>query len=239
MRRAVLAVVAIALSGSAQPVAADAAKARKLNTQGMAAYKRQHYEEALAKFDQAIAEDATMVLAHYNAASMASLITDNPRVIKELEWLASSTDPAAAKALATGKTDRDLLYASMHPRVRALLGLPPLDQMDLATLVTERGGVWGIDGSACGGEAITITFRKGGKFSMRQEFACDETDAVSTENGTWAVKGGVLTLTSKKVFAGGAPAALETCSRGDDGSWCLALGGDVGDSAHRGEGTMD
>lgn len=231
-------VVALCVMTWSSLVAADAAKAKQLNTEGMKLYGKKDYPAALASFTKAIAEDPTFVLAHYNAASMASLAGDFPRVVKELEWLTASKDASAAKALAQGKTDRDLDRASMHPRVRELVGLPPLDKVDLGELLTERGGLWGADASACAGLAVNAVFKKGGKVSIQSEFACDATDANQSETGTWVVKGGKLVVKSKLIFPDGISGELAKCPADEGGIWCLAIDGNGFNAMHRGPGTM-
>jgi hypothetical protein len=227
--------VALLLLSSAI-AAADAGKARQLNTEGMKLYGKTNYRAALEAFDKAIAADPTFVLAHYNAASMASILGNTARVIDELKWLVASKDPVAVKALVQAKTDRDLDRASMHPRVRELIGLPGFDKIDLAEMLTERDGVWGFDTEFCAGEAVTLTFKKGGKVAVASEFACDATETTTADAGTWTVSGGKLVITTKTVFAGGKPGAIASCDEPSDGSACLVIAGDQVGSFHRGHG---
>ena len=232
--------MAICVAGWSALAVADGAKAKQLNNEGMRRYGKQDYRGALAAFDKALVEDPAFVLAHYNAASMASLLGDNARTLKELEWLVASKDAAAAKALAQARTDRDLDRASMHPRVRALVGLPTFDKIDLPELLTERGGIWGTDSSFCAGPAFTLLFKKGGAVAIKSEFACDATDAKDAETGTWAVVQGKLVITSKRAFTGGKAGAIATCDGGGaDGSACLVIAGDQAGSFHRGPGSLE
>ena len=196
--------MAIALLGLTGTAGADAKKAKQLNVQGMKKYAKKDYSGAAELFQKAIAEDATFAYAHYNLASMASLTSDFPLAIRELEWCTKSTDPVAVKLMAKARTDKDLELALMHPRVRELVGVPALDKMTIDQVILERTGVWGEGASACAGASSTITFQKGGKFTAKAVFACNEAYELVKTSGTWSVKDGVLNLVPKKnkVFEG-------------------------------------
>ena len=195
--RAVIIVVGV-LVGLIGTAGADKKKAVQLNTQGMKKYAKKDYSGAAELFEQAIKEDETLAYAHYNLASMASLNGDFPITIRELEWCSKSTDPVAAKLLAKAKTDKDLENALMHPRVRELAGVPALDTLTIDQVLLERTGVWGSEASACGGATIAITFKKGGKFTAKSVWACNESYDKKTATGTWSVKDKVITLAPKK-----------------------------------------
>ena len=231
-RIAFLAVIAAA--GAAR---ADVAKAKKLNTQGMQKYAHHDYEEALALFRQAIAEDPGSVKAHYNAASVLSLMGKVVEAGAELDVLAASKDPAAAAALAKGRTDPDLDRASTEAHVREVLGLPALDTMTIEQILVERAGRWGADGDACGGLAVTITFKKHGALAFHGEFACDDTDAFIDHKGTWSVSGKTVTLHGEKTFDG-ATLTIGPCQDTPTAS-CVQIDDGFGaNELFRGEGAM-
>ncbi|MEJ7603048.1 MAG: hypothetical protein WKG01_34495 [Kofleriaceae bacterium] len=191
MRAWVIVVVLVVMGRSAGVAEADAKQALKLNTQGMQKYAKKKYSDAADLFKQAIAADATLAYAHYNLASMASLTEDFPLVITELEWCKKSADPVAAKLMAKAKADKDLERALMHPRVRELVGLPALDTMSLDAVLLERTGIWGDGPDACGPDNITVTFKKGGKFSVVGFWACNDGNSKKFDAGTWLVKDGI------------------------------------------------
>ncbi|HEY5934150.1 MAG TPA: hypothetical protein VIU61_05940, partial [Kofleriaceae bacterium] len=195
--RAVIIVVGV-LVGLLGTASADRKKAMQLNAQGMKLYQKKAYGSALELFEKAIKEDETLAYAHYNLASMASLTSDFEIAIRELEWCKKSTDPVAAKLLAKAKTDKDLENALMHPRVRELAGVPALDTLTIDQVLLERSGVWGSEASACGAATIAITFKKGGKFTAKSVWACNESYDKTTATGTWSVKDKVVTLVPKK-----------------------------------------
>jgi hypothetical protein len=234
-RIACCSLAALGLAGVAR---ADVAKAKQLNTQGMQKYAKQDYEGALALFRAAIAEDPSSVKAHYNAASVLSLMGKAVEAGKELDVLAASTDPAAAKALAKGKTDPDLERASTEAHVREVLGLPAIATMSLDAVLLERAGRWGADAEACAGDVVTITFKKNGTLAYRGEFACDETDNVEDHKGTWKVSGKTVTLKGDKLFDG-ATITIAPCEDAPTAACLQVDGGDVGANAlSRGEGRM-
>jgi hypothetical protein len=232
-----IALVAAAVAGLAGAARADVAKAKKLNTQGMQKYAKRDYDGALALFRAAIAEDPGSVKAHYNAASVLSLMGKAVEAGKELDALAALTDPDAAKALVKGRTDPDLDRASTEEHVRQVLGLPALDTMSIEALLVERAGKWGADGGACGGLAVTITFKKNGTLAFRGEFACDETDNVEDHKGTWKVSGKTVTLHGDKVFDG-ATLTIAPCED-EKTAACLQIDDGFGaNELFRGEGHM-
>jgi hypothetical protein len=196
-----IALVSVALAALAGAARADVAKAKKLNTQGMQAYGQHRYSAALDLFRAAIAEDPTSVKAHYNAASVLSLMGQVVEAGKELDVLAASKDPAAAKALVKARTDPDLDRASTEAHVREVLGLPAIDTMKIDALLLERAGKWGEDSGACG-EAILLTFKKNGTFAYHTEFACDDVDHVEDLAGTWKVAKDTVVLKGDKAFDG-------------------------------------
>jgi tetratricopeptide (TPR) repeat protein len=220
-RSTFLALVAVGVLGGAAVAHADAAKAKKLNAQGMQKYAKKHYDEALALFRAAIEADPGNVLAHYNAASVLSLSREPVEAGKELDALAASSDPAAAKALAKGKTDPDLERASTEAHVREVLGLPALATMAVDAILLERAGAWGVDGSACAQAALTITFKKNGVFTLRSEDGCDDQYDDTKHKGTWKVSGKDVTLTTD-VFKGGATGTFGPCER-EKTAWCLQV----------------
>jgi len=196
MRAVIAVVVVLGLTGVA---GADAKKAMQLNAQGMKKYAKKDYFGAAELFEKAIKEDETLAYAHYNLASMASLNRDYPIVIRELEWCKKSTDPVAAKLFAKAKTDKDLENALMHPRVRELVAVTPLDKLTIDQVILERSGVWGQGPIACGPASATITFQKAGKFTVKAEAACnDEPIQKLKTSGTWSVKDGDLVLVPQK-----------------------------------------
>lgn len=202
------------LVGLAGTAGADKKTAMQLNVQGMKKYAKKDYSGAAELFEKAIKEDETLAYAHYNLASMASLNGDFDITIRELEWCQKSTDPIAAKLLAKGKTDKDLVDALRHPRVRELVGLPAFDKMTIDQIVLESAGVWGNEPTYCAGATLAITFKKGGKFAAKAVWGCNESYEKTSEAGTWAVKDGNLVLTPKKkskIFDGQPAATLEAC----------------------------
>src|SRR5437588_5190723 len=107
--------ISLCLVLAAAAAHADPAQGKKLNAQGMQRVAHQDWAGALELFRKAIAADPDAVLAHYNAASMESRLGKIDLAAQDLAWLAASTDPAAARALAHGVTDPDLERASMDP----------------------------------------------------------------------------------------------------------------------------
>jgi hypothetical protein len=214
---------------------ADPAQGKKLNAQGMGKVAHQDWSGALELFEKAIAADPDNVLAHYNAASMESRLGQIDDAAADLAWLASSADPAAARALAHGKTDPDLDRASLDPRVRTAIGAPALASMSPDAIVAERSGAWGEDGSACAGPGLTLTFKKGGVLTVRTQWGCDATDVDTTEVGTWKPKGTGVVLTTKKFFKGGAVATIGPCDQDKPAASCLLVtdGDDGNDHAFR------
>jgi hypothetical protein len=193
---------------------ADAAQGKKLNAQGMQRVGKKDWSGALALFKQAIAADPGSVLAHYNAASMESRLGEIDDAAADLAWLAASTDPAAARALAKGKTDPDLERASLDARVRTAIGVPALASMSADAIVLERSGAWSEDGSACAAPGVTLTFKKGGRLTVESHWGCDATDQETKEAGTWKAKDGGLVLTSRTIFKGGSAATFGPCDEG-------------------------
>jgi hypothetical protein len=202
---------------------ADVAEGKKLNVEGMKLVKKQDWFGALQLFKKAIDADPDAVFPHYNAASMESRLDEHDDLLKELAWLAASKDPAAAKALVKAKTDPDLERASMDPRVRKAIGLPELASMTGDAIALERSGVWGENGSACGGQALTLKFKKGGKLTVHTEAGCDDNYDKSDEPGTWKANGNGVTLTSKTVFKGGAEATIGPCEEQRPAAQCLVV----------------
>ena len=215
--RALIIVVGV-LVGLAGTAGADKKKALQFNAQGMKMYQKKLYGSALELFEKAIAEDETLAYAHYNLASMASLTSDFPIVIRELEWCSKSTDPVAAKLMAKAKADKDLEIALMHPRVRELAGAPALDKMTLDQVLLERSGIWGNENDACGPGTIAVTFKKGGKFAAKHVWACNDASDKKTATGTWSVKNGVLELVSKKskIFGDKVTGTIGACDDRDE-----------------------
>jgi hypothetical protein len=202
---------------------AEAQGAKKLNAEGMNLYAKRRYDDALDRFQKAVAADPGFVLAHYNAASMASLLGKNNLVVKELEWLAASSDPVAKKSLAHARADKDLERASMHPRVRRLIGLPPIETTPPSDLLVERSGVWGSDGSYCGGDAYTFTFKKDGTLRVATQWACNDSEDEQEDGGTWSIVGGKVVLKSKKLLEKDTePATFGPCDDKDaEPGFCL------------------
>ena len=231
--RSGLVILCVAL---AAPARADTAAAKKLNVQGMKKYAKKDYGGALELFKRAINEDSTFVLAHYNAASMMSLTGDVAGLIEELEWLRSSPDPAAAKALAKAPTDRDLEPASMNVKVRALIGVPAIDTMDPGAVLLERSGVWGEDGSACAMGDLNVTFKKGGTFTAESEWGCDENDNVTRDKGTWKVVDGHLRIIGTKKLFETEDARFAPCDDDKSDELCLVLSGADGNEHHLARG---
>ncbi len=201
---------------------ADPAQSKNLNAQGMQRVAKRDWSGALELFKKAIAADPDSVLAHYNAASMESRLGRIDDAAADLAWLAAAKDPAAARALAHGKSDPDLERASLDPRVRAALGWPALESMTGDALVLERSGVWSADGSACGAPGLTLTFTKGGGLAVEIHWGCDANESDTTEKGTWAPKGKGVTLTSRTLFKGGAAATFGPCAERKP-TWCLLV----------------
>jgi hypothetical protein len=113
MRASLLVVAAVMC---AAPVAgADPARAKAANTRGYALHKQKkykEYKEAAAEYRAAIAEDPSYLLAHYNLACVASLLSDLDTALHQLAWVAdrAAWDPAARSAVAKARTDRDLAW---------------------------------------------------------------------------------------------------------------------------------
>lgn len=217
MRLAIL--VCLSLAATAR---ADVAAGKKLNVQGMQKVGKKDWSGALALFKQAIAADPDAVLARYNAASMESRLDKLDDCVADLTWLAKSSDPAAAKALAHGKSDADLERASMDPRVRALIGVPELGAMTGDAIALERSGVWGEDGSACAAPGFTLTFKKGGALVAQSDWGCDASEDHVNEPGTWKAKGASVIVTSKTLFKN-ATATFGPCDADKPGTWCLLV----------------
>jgi hypothetical protein len=231
--RAVIIIVGV-LVGLVGTAGADKKKAMQLNAQGMKQYQKKNYGSAQELFEKAIVEDETLAYAHYNLASMASLTGDFPITIRELEWCAKSTDPVAAKLFAKAKTDKDLENALMHPKVRELVGVPALDKMTIDQVLLERSGIWGNEASACGNATIAFTFKKGGKFSVKTVWACNESYDKKTATGTWSVKDGVLNIVPKgtKLFGKLVTGTIGPCDDRDEKyGKCLLL--EDGDDSHQ------
>ena len=217
MRAAIL--VCLSLAASAH---ADVAEGKKLNVAGMKKVNKQDWSGALELFKKAIAADPGAVLAHYNAASMESRLDKIDDCLADLAWLAKSSDPAAAKALAHGKNDPDLERASMDPRVRAIIGVPELASMTGDAIALERSGVWGEDGSACGAPGYTLTFKKGGALIAKSDWGCNDGEEHVDEPGTWKAKGASVIVTSKTLFKN-ATATFGPCDADKPGTWCLLV----------------
>jgi hypothetical protein len=222
MHKTIVGAMVLAAFVLARDAGADPKKAKALNVKGMKKYKKKDYWAAKELFAQAVAEDPAYVTAHYNLASMAGLIGELELATKELEWLKASTDPEAAKKLAKAKKDPDLYPLTTAPSIRALLGLPALDTLPVADALLENGGVWGSNGSWCGGEGTTLTFKKGGKLAIQQEWGCNEDHDAPKETGTWKIVDGALVVASKKMLAGAKPAAWQPCT-GDEKLLCLVI----------------
>ena len=201
---------------------ADVAAGKKLNVQGMQKVGKKDWSGALELFKKAIAADPDAVLAHYNAASMESRLAKLDDCVADLTWLAKSSDPAAAKALAHGKSDPDLERASMDPRVRTIIGVPELGSMTGDAIALERSGVWGEDGSACGAPGFTLTFKKGGALIAQSDWGCNDGEDHVNEPGTWKAKGASVIVTSKTLFKN-ATATFGPCDAEKPGALCLLV----------------
>lgn len=181
----------------ATPAGATPAKAKQLNAEGMKEYKNKRYDEARGRFERAVAEDETMVVAHYNLASMAALLHDPDTVVDELGWLKASSDPAAAAKLVKGKTDPDLTPVSTHPKVRELLGLPAFDTLSPEAKLLERGGAWSGTDMGCASAWLEIKLAKGGKHVSR--YYCHDFGETTRSTGTWSVDAKGLHLVDRGI----------------------------------------
>jgi hypothetical protein len=186
-----------------EPPAANHARARARNIAGLAAMREGKWQAAIDAFGDAIGLDESFVIPHYNLASAASINGDVATVRRELRWLHASHAGAARRALAHGKTDPDLDFASIDPEVRTLLGEPPLPAA-AADLVTERDGVWSSDGVTCKRPSTILTFAKGGTLMATLLSECKGKRTTRALAGHWSAgkKPGTLDLQLAKATPG-------------------------------------
>lgn len=220
MKRIIVGVIVLgALAMTAARADADAKEARKLNAKGMKLYKKKKFEQAQAVFVKAIAADATMVIPHYNLASVAAINFDTEVVIEQLTWLKGSSDPAAAKRLVKARSDPDFRHAAGHPKVREMIGLPALDAMS-ADRVLEYGGVWSGTDVGCSAAWYEYRFAKDGTYNGRSY--CGDDGVVRKSKGKWSIAGDKLHVAGKNAAV---EYAWQPCGSltGDDsdGSSCL------------------
>lgn len=151
MRRAIAIALCVARAAHAEP-------AKDANLRGMRALLARDYTAAAAAFHDAVTADPTFLVAHYNLASVSSIVGDLATVRTELELLRGSKDPAAAKMLAKARDgDPDFDFASTDPYVRAALGLPVYPS-DANARLFERNAIWSTEGEGCDAPAATLKF---------------------------------------------------------------------------------
>lgn len=181
MRGSLVVVVAIVGAGSVS-AGADPARAKAANARGYGLHKQKKYKDAAAEYRTAIAEDPSLVLAHYNLACVASLTKDLETALRELAWVAdrASWDAAARPASAKARTDRDLQWvrdADVQGTLLTGTDLPDEGALDLvgspmpelagkpttdARLVKAIGATPGKHDERCSSEAFSAPLDPGG-----------------------------------------------------------------------------
>ncbi len=193
---------------------ADRAAATKLNVAGMKEYNKDRWDEARARFIEAIAADADFVLPHYNLGSVLSIMGEWKAAMDEITWLGASSDPEAKKKLTKALKDADFDRISTLPAFRAAIGAPAWDTLDAAARLAERNGTWFAEGSACGRPWVSMTV-KGSKVTLQTFDACDADQSKTTDTGTAKLAGGTLTITWKKnkkgAVSGKSAVSFEPC----------------------------
>jgi len=193
---------------------ADRAAATKLNVAGMKEYNKGHWDEAQARFTEAIAADADFVLPHYNLGSVLSILGEWKAALAEITWLVASPDPEARKKLTKALKDADFDRTSTLPVFRAAIGAPAWDSLDAAARLAERNGTWFAEGSACGSPWVSMTV-KASKVTLQTFFACNADQSKTTDTGTAKLAAGTLTITWKKnkkgAISGKSAVSFEPC----------------------------
>ena len=190
--------LAMALAGAAPAVsAADPAKAKQANSEGMRLHAQGEHEQAMKAFERAIAEEPTLVKAHYNRASMAALLGDWPVVAEEFAWLRAATNAEAARVLAKSRADRDFAGARLVDEGRVAMGYRTLADTPLGELVLESAGKWsGIDEGMMEG-FLEYTFAAGGKVKARSHSG--ESGRWYTVQARWKVVDGAVVVTARNL----------------------------------------
>jgi hypothetical protein len=228
-RLAALAVVAVLLLAAAPRARADRAAAKKLNGEGMSAYRKKAWSDAVDKYRAAIAADPEFVTAHYNLACALSLAGEVEPAMVELRWLAASSDAEAKAKIKKALTDPDLDFVSTLPEFRKLVGHPPWDEVAPLARMGERGGVWGQEGAFCA-MPWTLVKVKGKSVTVQTFGGCNEDQHKTRDVGALAVEGDELWVSFKKAKHGLLPARAQvTFAPCEDqaGLTCASFGEDV------------
>lgn len=162
--------VASAASSSSQHRRAVAA-----NTAGWRYYRAGQLPRAELYFTDAVALDPDYALGHYNLACVASRLRDVATSVRELRWLSASADPVAKQKRAKAAVDADLDFVSALPDARALLSLPPFEDVDALEWLRERTGQWSteVGDPECATRSYTFTFdRKNEVAKLTIDEAC-------------------------------------------------------------------
>jgi tetratricopeptide (TPR) repeat protein len=177
----------------AVPVSAQSA--RGLNTEGFRLYQAGKLEEALAKFEAAIAADPKHALAHYNLAATLGVLrkrgvrcepdTSLPNILEHLTT-AVRLDP---RRLARAREDADLDPIRNTLGWHRLLGLSPARTADVPRLL-QAVKTWHGPGVGVYGTVRTFTFLDGKRVMLWQRHV-GENEGKGTEQveGTWSVQG--------------------------------------------------
>ena len=202
LRLLVLGLVMMTNAGSAM---ADRATAKKLTDQAVKKhYRNQEWAEAIAGYRAALVADPSYVTAHYYIASAASRLGDLATVRSELSWMSAAKDKEAKRLLKVALKDPDLQQARRDDDLRKLLGLLPVGPMTPTQRLLADGGVWMVDYSWEFGHVLaTLTFKAGGKVSVKGSRLRPDDEAKISASGSWTLEpDGSLSMAWAKLVDG-------------------------------------
>ena len=141
--------------------AAGQRRARNLNTQALAAHKREAWPEAIALYIEALNADPSFVLARYNLACAYARANEREAALVVLEQLRAGSCEACRRQLAFAARDKDLEALWSDARFRAAVNgeaaadadagsvaaVEPADDDGAAEAAPEEAGA-GADGPA-------------------------------------------------------------------------------------------
>ena len=186
-------------------VLAGTPEAGKLNAAGFKLYQAGKYEEALEKFEAAVAEDERHALAHYNLAATLGVFRKKNQVCEHdayrsnvLDHLerAVQLDPRRKQRM---QEDADFDSVRDTFRYQKLLGLSvKRDAKRLLEAITWYGPAPGAFGNT-----MVMTFKPEGRFSLAL-MDLDEEGAPKWDSyaGRVVVKGVKVTLTLERALKG-------------------------------------